>query len=336
MKRLLKGIFISLFAVFLMSHNTYAAVNVIPNTSIGTFNVGFNSSSLSTGFCNDATGTQWYTSAYLGVNPSVLNNSRYYLFALPFQNSQNNNSFDGYIPLSLKTQTGLNVVYSEVISGSPSQQTLYFIVFVENAQTAANYWPQVVLSGSESIRLNPYECIQMGFYTRVDFPEVSSPNYNASLNTISQQLSSINQYLQRILDKPTDAAVIEEQGEAIQGAINDLNSSVDERNQKEYDAVDNIDNQSTSDIPNSSDQQTTNLLGIFTSFVSAITAAGATNCNITANWGHLNLGVLNLCRDTPPAFVQVIGSIILIVILVPCAYWLVMRILSEIRSFTNG
>lgn len=126
------------------------------------------------------------------------------------------------------------------------------------------------------------------------------------------------------------------QGDKINNSINNLNNSINEQNKKENAAVDNIQNQTTGDIPNSTDQQTTNLIGLFGSFVSAVSSASATNCNIVANFGNLNLGTLNLCQDNPPAFIQVIGSIVLIVILVPCAYWLVMRILGEIRSFTNG
>lgn len=118
--------------------------------------------------------------------------------------------------------------------------------------------------------------------------------------------------------------------------MTELNDSVQERNDKEYESVDNIDNQSASDITGTDNQNTTNLIGIFSSFVTAMGNASSTNCNFDGDFGNLDLGQMNFCQDNPPTIVQVIGSLVLIAVFVPLAYFLVNRIISEIRSFTNG
>lgn len=118
--------------------------------------------------------------------------------------------------------------------------------------------------------------------------------------------------------------------------MSELNDSVQERNNKEYQSVDNIDGQSASDITGTDNQNTTNLIGIFSSFVTALGNASSTNCNFSGDFGNLDIGQLNFCRDNPPTIVQVIGSLVLIAVFVPLAYFLVNRIISEIRSFTNG
>lgn len=118
--------------------------------------------------------------------------------------------------------------------------------------------------------------------------------------------------------------------------MSELNDSVQERNNKEYNSVDNIDGQSASDITGTDNQNTTNLIGIFSSFVTALGNASSTNCNFSGDFGNLDIGQLDFCHDDPPTIVQVIGSLVLIAIFVPLAYFLVNRIISEIRSFTNG
>ena len=77
------------------------------------------------------------------------------------------------------------------------------------------------------------------------------------------------------------------------------------------------------------------LLAAFTGFVNAITNADATNCTIPGNLGHFNMGNLNLCRDNPPALVQTIGSIFMILFFVPLSYATANKVISLFRSFQS-
>lgn len=175
-------------------------------------------------------------------------------------------------------------------------------------------------------------------YTLISIVGVLNGDYNENTSTICMTQSSNTQPV--VFDRyglsggaigmgRGNISFFKDQNEALKNAI-------DEQNQKENQSVDNIDNQSSSDISGTENENTTNLINLFGSFVSAVSSASATNCNFAADFGNLDLGNLNFCRDNPPQFIQIIGSIILIALFVPLAYMLVNRIIGEIRSFTNG
>lgn len=84
------------------------------------------------------------------------------------------------------------------------------------------------------------------------------------------------------------------------------------------------------------EQTGTSLLSVFTGFVGAMSAINPSNCNLTGDMGHINLGVINFCKDPVPIFVQIIGSIIIILMLVPLSIHLAKRMINLFRSFTNG
>lgn len=50
---------------------------------------------------------------------------------------------------------------------------------------------------------------------------------------------------------------------------------------RNYEAVDNIENQNSSDIQGAENQQTTNLINVITGFISAFSGISAGNCNLT-------------------------------------------------------
>lgn len=116
---------------------------------------------------------------------------------------------------------------------------------------------------------------------------------------------------------------------------------ISERNQKEYDSVDNIDNQSASDAQGSTNSQTTSLINTLNGFVSAFNnIQPSANCNMTLPFpeflgGNTNV---NICqgKDKAPQLIAIGSSLLLITTFVPLAYILVKMIYNEIRSWTNG
>lgn len=329
MKKIIFGIFICLFANFLMSHNSGALGDYIPVTDIGRFKVSLTTNFDGSDNCSTLN-PDYRRWIYTDWDSATMGADQYYLMSISFLNAAGNNSFDGRLPIAVRSgfENSFTIVDVEVSNVSPSQSVMYLVLHRKNNTLPTGTFPIQIFTQEDYFVLFQNECVSNGgWLTKIKWNEQASlPNY-------TNQLNSINSSIQQILNTPQ---VTPQQINDVNNKLDDLNTSVENRNRAEFDSVDNINNQTPSDISDSTDQHTTNLMGIFSSFVSAVTAAGATNCNIVANWGHLNLGTLNLCRDQPPAFVSVIGSIVLIVILVPCAYWLVMRILAEIRSFTNG
>lgn len=83
-------------------------------------------------------------------------------------------------------------------------------------------------------------------------------------------------------------------------------------------------------------QGTQSLLSAITGFVGVISNATPTNCRITGDMGALDLGQLDFCQDNPPAIITTIGTLILIAITIPITIWVVKKIISLFRSFTNG
>lgn len=83
-------------------------------------------------------------------------------------------------------------------------------------------------------------------------------------------------------------------------------------------------------------QGTQSLLSAITGFVGVISNATPTNCRITGDMGALDLGELDFCQDNPPAIITTIGTLILIAITIPITIWVVKKIISLFRSFTNG
>lgn len=125
-----------------------------------------------------------------------------------------------------------------------------------------------------------------------------------------------------------------EQLNQIQGSLDDIGSKLDEQNQRENEGINNIENQSD---PDTGDDSTgTNIVGYISSFVSAVLAISPTNCNIDIDTGYLDVGNVNLCTGGLPTILPLITSAVAIGIFIPYAYVMIRRILSEIRSFTNG
>ena len=87
---------------------------------------------------------------------------------------------------------------------------------------------------------------------QIDF----STDYQASLMTQQIQLQSITNT-----------------------TLNNINDSSSAYYDANYEAVNNISGQSSSDIPNSSDQQTTNLIGLLSSFLSQLQLVALKACN---------------------------------------------------------
>ena len=120
--------------------------------------------------------------------------------------------------------------------------------------------------------------------------------------------------------------------------------------EQQYDAAENIGSQSENDITGTTDQQTTNLIGVITNFISVISGLSttSTNCSITLPFPEFAGGsqTLNICSGKNywggqsiiggNNFFAIIGRLMLICFFVPLCYILLKMIYNEIRSWTNG
>lgn len=122
--------------------------------------------------------------------------------------------------------------------------------------------------------------------------------------------------------------------------LDELIDNQSQQQQQEQNAVSSIENQSTSDIQGSSSTQTTSLIGVMSSFVSALGNVHATSCNLTLAFPSFMGGsqTVNPClgKDKAPTIVQAASSMLLIVFFLPLSIILLKMIYNEIRSWTSG
>ena len=110
-----------------------------------------------------------------------------------------------------------------------------------------------------------------------------------------------------------------------------INKEVEEKTQSAVDDSEAAGGSSSTDAQTG----TTGLLNAITGAVSVISSAQPTNCKINGNMGNLDIGQLDLCANPAPAFVQTIGSLILILMCVPLAISLFNRFIAIFRSFQS-
>lgn len=107
------------------------------------------------------------------------------------------------------------------------------------------------------------------------------------------------------------------------------NKEQQEKTQEAADASETAGGSSSSDAQ----QGTSSLLSTIGSAVSVISSASPTNCLLNGNMGNLDVGQIDLCANPVPTFIQIIGSIILILLVVPLCITLFNRFIGLFRSF---
>ena len=109
--------------------------------------------------------------------------------------------------------------------------------------------------------------------------------------------------------------------------------SANEVNQKELEGQENIENQDTTGTNQGvADDSYSSLLDIFTGFISAISGVSPGSCSISLDTNVGDLGDVDLCAVDPPSWIQIVGSIIVILLFVPCSMALINRILKTIQE----
>ena len=330
--RRLGYIFIPVLAIILMSHNVFAeqygSAARYPINSCVTHVKGVSSEEYVTGTLNNQTCRMIQTaqggsmpgnivSLSIAFNSQIPANS-FVTLEMTFYDL---NTFYGLTPTGAQT-----IIQQEVTKYTDAGHSVFHVTYTFYLSSAV--WslafnaPIGYVAGNMDIRVHDANVVLL-------FQPITADQ----INQLQQKLNSIDANIVIGDERLTYIYNLLNQQKS---EMSELNDSVQERNDKEYESVDNIDNQSASDITGTDNQNTTNLIGVFSSFVTALGNASSTNCNFSGDFGNLDIGQLNFCRDEPPTIVQVIGSLVLIAVFVPLAYFLVNRIISEIRSFTNG
>lgn len=313
MKRLLVYIFIPILAILLMSHNTFAldinqAVEfkqtwtnnrMVCAARFGN-NITFNGNTCvlngpgSTGLIGSGL-------SYIYTADVNLVQGDYYEFLLQ-------------VGVSGDAQTNIPIVWNMATTTNFSLVSFEKVSIDENLGSSATSeayvsFYRVILRSSVNNSSYPLELGYSNHQTNMFYIAGDTGSL-----MVDFRISSINRYSPKTDDQ-----------QSVVDAINN-------QTQQEENAASDIQNQSASDIGNSTNAETQSLLTAFGSFVSAIASISPSNCNVDFDLGHIDFGEQNLCSVSVPVVFTSITSIIVIMFTIPFVYHLVNRILGLIRE----
>lgn len=329
------GIFIPFFAIFLMSQNTSAL----------------------TGLC---TGTIYHAySLYDASPPNNLIQSSH--GTLNF--TQCPVSLLAYNANQIRDLNGITVVGT--IPNPDNKRVIADMVFMfdqvgERSFNFTNYVPTLYLySGSTIVNvqalssfelkdLNQYKYLYLKYDTYDGEPVdgfqliwnggtiAQSSTYIAEVGTPVTQRGTISYdgFAYNLYASSSDSS------SQIADKIDNLNDTISDHYTEEHQAYDNISNQKSSDISNAENQQTTNLIGVLSSFLTQLSGFSATNCQLSLPFPQFIGGTqtVDICqgKDVLGNFITIIGTLAMVAFYIPLAIVLLRMIFNEIRSFTNG
>lgn len=248
----------------------------------------------------------------------------------------------GYAPMCFTGSYNRQVIDCDV-NGDNGNYTITGVFYMTSAVGSVvlyNHVPVLNLKNATGIRMSVndvyYSHVSKEFSdTDVNIVKNLLTDIKNGTNTLSTDMKTyMNQESARwvqIKDFLQDSA--EAQAET--------NEKLDREWEQEQDDRDNIEQQSSdvNDAAESSSEDATEagttLLAAFSAFVTAITNASPSNCNIDMDLGNLDLGVVNLCQLSLPPALSAIGSILLIAFCVPLSIATATKMIRLFRSFSG-
>lgn len=330
--KIIKCIFISFLAVFLMSYNVNALDlteevvirNVYRNPYWRDNNSGSVFANGSHGYGNnvDFSGSSYITLKSSGNNNITADVGDYFIIngtVIAYANDPgylNQSTFFGLSTSDVDCPIidfDVDEVQVDLNNASQHRSSRYTFTATCRVYTAVSTGPSINLylatAGPQAGSILYY--VQMNAMVQA--------YADTSVNNIASRLSTISNYLQNIYSNNED----------ILNVLNDLSDNLGaqgEAAQKELDSTENIENQSEPTQDTGDNAASTNLIGNISSVITQIgNIPASSSCNIPANWGNLNLGNLNLCtgKENMPwvvnfgaqvfQFVFVIGTGIILV-----------------------
>lgn len=329
----LRYIFISLFAVLLMSYNAHAEVldiGVTPKWTnwYATWQYLYNYDSGNSGWVVSSSNTlnadlSRYVSRIRFSLPNgiVLQPGDYITAEMYYNLNSPNNSNDMFFDSMHCGTDGFGLIDVTVNRGSNAMGSIKFTLKVENTIRVTNDYTYVVIDSARGAasRYNIFWFNENAGYIQgsiVNFYETkNSTNYSGGINDLKNGVTNLNNKLNQTNDK-------------LDGIKNEMKKEENTANQN-IEQGNNSANSSSQDAQNS----TSSLISAIGSFVGAVTTASPSNCLINGNMGNFSMGNIDLCANPVPTFIQIISSLILIAICVPFAIIMFNRFINLFRSF---
>lgn len=342
MKKILLGIFICLCSVLLMSHNIYA----VEISEQVTFVKGYfypywsdnNGKTYSTGGYQYSTNGDYATSNIqyfrTSSNSALTANAGQYV------------SLTGSIVISVNSQSQAVSIqanprqYFSISSSNTDCQILDLQYDDQQYQTQGTTWLlRYSFSSVCRMKSNVTNNVAMNF------------NLNGNSTSGTDYLNFIPQYIAvwkqaGSFDDSDIIAAINRLNTTITGIVDkfdDLKDVIEQGQEQEQEATENIENQTPEDISSegqTENTQTTSIINVFGGFLSALSGVNTGSCVVNLPFPSYAGGTwqMNICQNKDKAgnIVSLFGSATMIFFFLPVAWRLLGMIYNEIRSFTNG
>lgn len=335
--RRLVCIFIPVLAILLMSHNTYATSYQYWSSSVNLYRYSSDGD-------ESITSTSTWTS---NVSSSLYVDQGYSVGAYCFYFADMTANEGEYFTVAYGQKLYVGDVTTAVGVGGVSGRESIAVDWVDMSNTAyntsgsQNRFVSYTVGGQFGADVSNWVCFNqvlqntntsLGFSMNFTKPSLtvytSQDEYEAALAGIQSSLDTVNTNLEGISDliEGLDVPSASEIGDAV--------------NEPEEEASDNISSQSTDDMEDVENEQTTNIIGVVSSFLSAITSFSGSSCEMDLEFPDYAGGTMtvDVCqnRDKAGNIIAVFTSLTLILFYLPLAFKLLSMIYNEIRSFTNG
>ena len=330
---------IPVFAILLMSHNTFAASGSRDYTSAqGAYgyyiggkygrNIAFNGSlpqELITGSTAQDKLLYGVVVNYTGINNIITDTDQYHTITWRYNLTASNSNI-----LWEYNESKVPITLSESIGGSTTNFTdkcNYVLSGNDLGVVCSRSYSQGQRPNSVAITIGRTGIFTFGTDTALgdSYYSNKSPFVGATIKLATVNMSWTS-------SGTDNTGVID--------GINNVNNTVNNFYNAESGAADNISGQTPPASGSGENNTTSSLLDTLGSFLTAISNLSATNCEVVLAFPAFAGGsqTVNICQNKEYTgnIVSIAGSIILVLFYLPVAFMLVNKIYSEIRSFTNG
>lgn len=335
----IKWLFIPVFAVLLMSHNTFAANGSQNYTTVqgaygyyigGNYgrNISFNGSiplELITGSTTADKALFGTVVNFTNIPSYITDTDQYHTINWYYTLSASNNNIDWS-----SNESRVPITFSQSMGGTTTNYTdkcNYVLSNNDLGVVCSMSYSQGQRPSSVAITLGRTGVFTFGTDTPLGY------SYHSNTSPFVGATIKISDVHMTWTSSGTDQS-------GVIDSINNVNNTVNNFYNAESGAADNISGQTPPASGSGQNSTTSSLLDTLGSFLTAITNLSATNCNVVLAFPAFAGGsqTVNICQNKEYTgnVVSVAGSIILVLFYLPVAFMLVNKIYSEIRSFTNG
>lgn len=248
-----------------------------------------------------------------------------YVIFQPISQGSSNAQGSSVTPVCPATRQGYNI-YDCQINKLGSDWQLNYLNYPSGSQGSAYLEEWTALAGSPAWSVDIWGVYTSQMYYNYWLSQNVWLRSNGWLGDIGLLINTIDTYKLDATNREIVDA-IEELKEALENSSDAGQVLEDHRNEDRQDMEDAQGDAEDAgqDAGQEVTEETGDMINLVGGIIGAITDTNATNCNVTANWGNLNLGQLNLCSAPQEirAVLQTVLGVIGVIVVLNTVHYLV-------------